>query len=233
MAITLSQVTKIYRSGEVETYALRAVDLKLENGTFNVVLGPSGSGKSTLLNMMSGLDTLTSGALWIDEAEISAMNHKELTRFRRHNLGFVFQQYNLLQTLTVRENVQIGAQIAADPLKPEDILERVGLKDHLNKYPFQLSGGEQQRVSIARALVKQPKILFCDEPTGALDESTAKEVLAILQALNETMKTTVLLITHNPSIAELGDHIIKMNSGEIVEVITQKTKRRAADIHWA
>ena len=233
MAITLSEVTKIYRSGEVETYALRSVDLKLENGTFNVVLGPSGSGKSTLLNMMSGLDTLTSGSLWIDDAEISAMNPKELTRFRRHNLGFVFQQYNLLQTLTVRENVQIGAQIAQDPLKPEAILERVGLKDHLHKYPFQLSGGEQQRVSIARALVKQPKILFCDEPTGALDETTAKEVLAILQALNETMQTTILLITHNPSIAELGDHIIKMNSGEIVEIITQKTKRRAADIHWA
>lgn len=233
MAIILSEVTKIYRSGEVETYALRAVDLKLENGTFNVVLGPSGSGKSTLLNMMSGLDTLTSGSLWIDDAEISAMNPKELTRFRRHNLGFVFQQYNLLQTLTVRENVQIGAQIAQDPLKPEAILEQVGLKGHLNKYPFQLSGGEQQRVSIARALVKQPKILFCDEPTGALDETTAKEVLGILQALNETMQTTVLLITHNPSIAELGDHIIKMNSGEIVEVITQKTKRHASDIHWA
>ncbi|TVP95712.1 MAG: ABC transporter ATP-binding protein [Acholeplasmatales bacterium] len=232
MAIILAKVTKIYRSGEVETYALRDVDLTLENGTFNVVLGPSGSGKSTLLNMMSGLDTLTSGTLTIDDAQISAMNHKELTRFRRHNLGFVFQQYNLLQTLTVRENVQIGAQIATDPLEPEEILKRVGLENHLHKYPFQLSGGEQQRVSIARALVKQPKILFCDEPTGALDEATAKDVLAILQALNETMQTTILLITHNPSIAELGDHIIRMNSGEIVDVLTQKNKRRAADIHW-
>ncbi len=232
MAIELKDVTKWYQSGDVKTTALKHVDLTIKDGAFVVVLGPSGSGKSTLLNVMSGLDTLSEGRITIGDDVISEMSSKQLTLFRRKHLGFVFQQYNLLQTLTVKENVDIGAHIAQTPLSSEDVLERVQLQAHMDKYPFQLSGGEQQRVSIARALVKQPKILFCDEPTGALDETTAKEVLGLLQRLNETYGTTVLLITHNQSIAELADCVVKLNSGEVVDVVDQKDKRRAEDIHW-
>ncbi|MCK5762438.1 MAG: ABC transporter ATP-binding protein, partial [Candidatus Izimaplasma sp.] len=170
MSIKLENVTKTYFTGEVETHAVKNVDLEIMDGEFIVLLGPSGSGKSTMLNIISGLDNPTSGVISIDDEIISNMNSKQLTKFRRDNLGFIFQQYNLLQTLSVKENVEVGREVSKLPFTVEEILEQVGLSPQINKYPFQLSGGEQQRVSIARAVVKNPKIMFCDEPTGALDE---------------------------------------------------------------
>ncbi len=231
VAIELKKVRKTYGTEAVQTVALDDVDLTIDNGKFVVVLGPSGSGKSTLLNVMSGLDHLDEGKITIDDYAIDSMSDKALTQFRREHLGFIFQQYNLLQTLTVKENVEIGARLVEDALDSEKVLDDVGLSDHLNKYPFQLSGGEQQRVSIARALVKRPKILFCDEPTGAVDEETAKSVLEILQNLNKKYETTIVLITHNASIAKLAHSIVKMNSGKIVGVETNKPQE-ARKISW-
>lgn len=230
--IQLKDVTKTYITGEVETKALKNVELTINEGEFVVLLGPSGSGKSTMLNVCSGLDIPTSGTIDIDGDIISSMTAKELTKFRRDNLGFIFQQYNLLESLTVRENVAVGSEVSKDPFLVEDIIEEVGLTPNITKYPYQLSGGEQQRVSIARAVVKKPKIMFCDEPTGALDEENAKEILSVLQELNKTFNTTVVLITHNPSISEIADRIVKLNSGEIVENILNKNKKKAKDISW-
>ena len=232
MSIKLENVTKTYFTGEVETHAVKNVDLEIKDGEFIVLLGPSGSGKSTMLNIISGLDTPTSGKISIDEEIISDMNSKQLTKFRRDNLGFIFQQYNLLQTLSVSENVEVGREVSLLPFTVEEVLEQVDLIPQINKYPFQLSGGEQQRVSIARAVVKNPKIMFCDEPTGALDEVMAKEVLGILQKLNEKYKTSVVLITHNPNIGAMADRIIKLNSGEVVEIIENKNKLKASEISW-
>ena len=232
MGIRLENVTKIYKAGEVETVALKNVSLDIKDGEVIVLLGPSGSGKSTLLNVCSGLDNPTEGLIQIDDDVISDMNAKELTKFRRDNLGFIFQQYNLLQTLSVRENVEVGREVSLDPFTVEEIVEQVGLTANIDKYPYQLSGGEQQRVSIARAVVKKPKIMFCDEPTGALDEDNAKEILGVIQKLNETFGTTTVLITHNPSIGVMADRIIKLNSGEVVDIIENKTKKRASEIVW-
>jgi putative ABC transport system ATP-binding protein len=230
--ITLKNVTKVYQSGEVETVALKDVSLEFEKGEVVAILGPSGSGKSTLLNVCSGLDLPTEGFIQIEEDVISDMNTKQLTRFRRDNLGFIFQQYNLLQTLSVRENVEVGREVSLDPFTAEEVIEQVGLTRNIDKYPYQLSGGEQQRVSIARAVVKKPKVLFCDEPTGALDEETAKDILGVLQKLNKLHNTTVCIITHNTNIALIADRIIKLNSGEVVDVIVNKDKRDAHDIDW-
>lgn len=230
--IKLENVTKTYSTGEVETVALKNVDLVINEGEVVVLLGPSGSGKSTMLNVCSGLDNPTDGVITIDDEVISAMNSKQLTKFRRNNLGFIFQQYNLLQTLSVRENVEVGREVSLDPFTVEEIIEQVGLTPNIDKYPYQLSGGEQQRVSIARAVVKKPKIMFCDEPTGALDEDNAKEILGVLETLNETYKTTVVIITHNPSIGEMADRIIKLNSGEVVDVQVNRNKKQAKDLVW-
>ncbi len=232
MSIKLENVTKIYETGEVKTYAVKDVSLEVKDGEFIVLLGPSGSGKSTMLNVISGLDTPTSGVITIDKDVISSMDSKQLTKFRRDNLGFIFQQYNLLQTLSVKENVEVGREVSLLPFTVEEVLTQVGLLDQADKYPFQLSGGEQQRVSIARAVVKNPKIMFCDEPTGALDEEMAKEILGILQKLNEVYGTSVVLITHNPSIGVMADRIIKLNSGELVEILENKNKLRAKEISW-
>ena len=232
MSIKLENVTKTYFTGEVETHAIKNVDLEIKAGEFVVILGPSGSGKSTMLNIISGLDNPTSGKISIDDEIISDMNSKQLTKFRRDNLGFIFQQYNLLQTLSVKENVEVGREVSLLPFTVDEVWERVELLSQADKYPFQLSGGEQQRVSIARAVVKNPKIMFCDEPTGALDEEMAKEILGILQQLNETYKTSVVLITHNPSIGAMADRIIKLNSGELVEIIQNKNKLKASEISW-
>lgn len=232
MMITLKNVVKTYTTGEIETTALKNVSLELKKGEIIAILGPSGSGKSTLLNVCSGLDSPSSGEIIIDNDVISQMTSKELTKFRRDNLGFIFQQYNLLETLTVLENVEVGREISENPFTAQDVIEQVGLSDCIHKYPNQLSGGEQQRVSIARAVVKKPKILFCDEPTGALDEDTAKEVLGVLQALNTKYKTTICIITHNPSISLIADKIVKINNGEIVQLKKNDYKLNAADIKW-
>jgi putative ABC transport system ATP-binding protein len=232
MSIELKDVKKVYSTGEVETIAIKNISAKIEDGEFICLIGPSGSGKSTLLNVCSGLDTPTSGRILIGEDLISEMTMKELTRFRRENLGFIFQQYHLLNTLSVRENIEVGREISEDPFTVDEVLEQVGLSEHGDKYPYQLSGGEQQRVSIARAIVKNPKIMFCDEPTGSLDEDTAKEVLGVIQNLNETYHTTIVLITHNQNIGGMADRIIKLNSGEIIDIITNKEKKKAKDIAW-
>ncbi|MEG1254218.1 ABC transporter ATP-binding protein [Clostridium sp.] len=233
MTIKMKNVNKIYKSGEVETLALKDINLEIQKGEFIVILGPSGSGKSTMLNVISGLDTPTSGEIIINDEDISNYNEEKLTRFRRKHLGFIFQQYNLLQSLNVEENIEMGAAIGKNPLNSEDIIKAVGLQGMEKKYPYQLSGGEQQRVSIARSICKNPNILFCDEPTGALDEKTGKQVLEIIQNMNEKYKTTTILITHNPSIAHMADRIIKMNSGRIVEEIKVTSKWKARDIQWA
>ena len=232
MGIKLKNVNKIYKTGAIETYALKDVSLEIKDGEFIVILGPSGSGKSTMLNVISGLDTPTSGDITYNESSLSKCKEEELTLFRRKHLGFVFQQYNLFQNLTTRENVDMGANISSDPLNIDEIIEKVGLTDHKDKYPSQLSGGQQQRVSIARSIVKKPEILFCDEPTGALDESSARDVLELLTAMNEDYKTTVVIITHNPGIALMADRVIKMNSGKIKEIISNKEKQKASEIIW-
>lgn len=231
--ITLENVFKTYKTGDVETHALRGISLSINDGEFIVILGPSGSGKSTLLNVISGLDNITSGSIKFNGEEISKYKEDKLTEFRRDNLGFIFQQYNLLQNLTVYENIQMGADLSKNPLDINETLKHVGLESSKDKYPSQLSGGQQQRVSIARSVVKNPSIMFCDEPTGALDEETAKQVLNLLQKLNKELKTTTVIITHNPSIANMADTVIRMNSGKIEEIYKNKEKLTANELKWS
>ncbi|MGA9518350.1 MAG: ABC transporter ATP-binding protein [Trichococcus sp.] len=228
----MTNVTKTYKTGDVETYALKDVNLTIEEGEFVVILGPSGSGKSTLLNVISGLDTVTSGEITFRGETLTNLDEEEMTAFRRKHLGFIFQQYNLLQNLNVYENIQIGSDIGTAPLDIGELLEKVGLEKARNKYPSQLSGGEQQRVSIVRSLAKNPDIIFCDEPTGSLDEENSKKILHLLQNLNEDYNKTVIVITHNLGIAEMADKVIKMNSGQITEVTLNKVKKNAQDISW-
>lgn len=230
--LVLSGVSKVYVNGEVETVALRNVDLTIDEGEFVVVLGPSGSGKSTLLNVISGLDTVSSGRIDFRGECLSDLPEDDLTRFRRDHLGFVFQQYNLLQNLTVRENVQIAADLGGAPLDIEGLLASVGMEGAKDKYPRQLSGGEQQRVSVARSLAKNPDIVFCDEPTGALDEMNSRRVLRALQDLHREHRMTVVVITHNTGISQMADLVIRMNSGAITEVVRNAVKLDAEDVEW-
>lgn len=232
MSIKLINVEKIYKSGEIETVALKNINLEIKGGEFLVILGPSGSGKSTMLNVISGLDTPSSGEIYCDGKKISDYNEDELTKFRRDNLGFIFQQYNLLQNLTVKENIELGSSIGKNPLNIDEVLEAVNMTDQKDKYPYQLSGGQQQRVSIARSVAKNPNIMFCDEPTGALDEETGKQVLEMIQNSNHKFKTTTVVITHNPNIALMADRVIKMNSGKIVEEVMNTEKRKVSEIKW-
>lgn len=231
--LVLRSVWKVYSTGEVETVALRDVDLAIEEGEFVVILGPSGSGKSTLLNVISGLDTVSSGTIMFGDQCLTDMSEDELTAFRRQHLGFIFQQYNLLQNLTVHENIQMAADLGTRPLDIDALLAAVGLAEHRNKYPRQLSGGEQQRVSVARSLAKNPDIIFCDEPTGALDEMNSKRVLRALQDLHHQYGKTVVVITHNTGIAQMAHTVIRMNSGEIVEIVHNDVQVAAEDVEWA
>lgn len=230
--ILLTGVTKTYQSGDIETDALKNIDLEINEGEFAVILGPSGSGKSTLLNVISGLDSVTSGTITFYGQELTGLPESGMTRFRRQYLGFIFQQYNLLQNLTVYENIQIGSDIGTDPLDIDELLLKIGLEETRNKYPSQLSGGEQQRVSVARSLAKNPAVIFCDEPTGSLDETNSKNILKLLQDLNREYKKTIVIITHNSGISEMSDKVIKMNSGKIVDVSINTSKKDALDIHW-
>ena len=233
MLLSAKGLKKIYKSGEVETPALNGINLDIDEGELIVALGPSGSGKTTLLNIFGGLDTATEGQLLWDGKDISKYSQQELTLFRRDNVGFIFQSYNLLPNLTVRENVESGARLSKNPLDINKIINTVGLSDKKDKFPYQLSGGEQQRVSIARAIAKNPKILFCDEPTGALDEKNSKIVLSMLQKINKSTDTTIFMITHNLGIADMAHRVLKMNDGRIVETKMNSSVIDAAEIRWA
>lgn len=225
-------LTRLYQLGEVEIVALRGVDLDLYEGEFVVILGPSGGGKSTLLNILGGLDAPTSGEVVFREHRLTGASEAELTRYRREHVGFVFQFYNLVPSLTALENVALVTEIAERPMGAEEALRMVGLEDRMDHFPAQLSGGEQQRVAIARAIVKRPDVLLCDEPTGALDYSTGKLVLEVLERVNQELGATTVIITHNASIAAMADQVIRISSGEIVEIGHNKNKIRPADLEW-
>jgi putative ABC transport system ATP-binding protein len=226
------ELSKVYDMGEVQVRALRSVDLDLYRGELAVLLGASGSGKSTLLNILGGLDRPTSGTLRYKGTDLSHADDSELTLYRRHFVGFVFQLYNLIPSLTARENVSLVSDIATDPMTPEEALDMVGLSDRLDHFPAQLSGGEQQRVAIARAVAKQPELLLCDEPTGALDAETGKLVLGVLERVNRETNTTTAIITHNVAIAGLGDRVIRMSSGEISDVTVNETRISLDEVEW-
>ena len=230
--VEVKDVKKIYRMGEVEIKALDGVDFHIEKGEFVVIVGQSGAGKTTVLNILGGMDTCTSGTVMVDGREISEFNNRALTSYRRDDIGFVFQFYNLVQNLTALENVELALQICKDHLDAEEVLENVGLKDRKMNFPSQLSGGEQQRVAIARALAKNPKILLCDEPTGALDYHTGKEVLKLLQDTCKKMGMTVIVITHNMAIAPMADRIIRMKNGKIAEITINENPKDVSLIEW-
>lgn len=228
--IELKNVTKKYTTGERDFYALAGVDLEIEAGELVVILGPSGAGKSTLLNFIGGMDSASSGEIIFDGNDISKFSDKELTAYRAENVGFVFQFYNLIPTLTAYENVALMKDIEKNSLDPAEVLESVGLGDHLDQFPAQMSGGEQQRTSIARALCKNPKLLLCDEPTGALDTNTGKEILVLLQKMSKEEKRTVIIVTHNESFAEMADKVIKVKNGKIKDIIHNETPKNAEEM---
>ena len=229
--IEVKEITKFYGTGESRFQVLKGINLKIEDGDFAVILGASGSGKSTLLNVMSGLERPESGAVVYDGNDIAMLFDNKLTVFRRENVGFIFQQYYLLPDMNVLKNVKMGADLAKNR-DYEAVIEAVGLKDKLHKYPGELSGGEQQRVSVARALAKKPKVLFLDEPTGALDEATGRLVLDYIAKLQAEYSFTIIMVTHNLNIAEMAKTVIKMNSGKIFEVYTNETQKTAYEIGW-
>ncbi len=225
-------LTKVYRMGEVEIHALRGVDLALYAGELVVLLGASGSGKSTLLNIMGGLDAATDGELRYLDQDLSRATDRDLTRFRRDHVGFVFQFYNMIPSLTARENVAIVTEIARNPMRPEEALELVGLADRMDHFPSQLSGGEQQRVAIARAVAKRPAVLMCDEPTGALDSKTGVRVLQVIEHINEELGTTTAVITHNEVIGEMADRVIRLKDGRVDEEHRNERRADPADLKW-
>jgi putative ABC transport system ATP-binding protein len=225
-------LTKVYRTGEVEIHALRGVDLDLFAGEFVVLLGPSGSGKSTLMNILGGLDVPSSGSVRYREHDLSSADEEALTRFRREHVGFVFQFYNLIPSLTARENVEVVTEIATHPMLAAEALRLVGLGERLDSFPAQLSGGQQQRVAIARAIAKQPEVLLCDEPTGALDSQTGVQVLEALADVNQRLGTTTVVITHNAGIAAMAHRVIRLSDGRIVSVEVNQERKQAGEISW-
>jgi len=232
VAFRVRNLTKTYRSGEVDVAALRGIDLDILGTEILVLLGPSGSGKSTFLNIIGGLDRPTTGDVIFRDQSLNRMSDRELTLYRREHVGFVFQFYNLVPSLTARENVALVTEIAANPMSPEDALGIVGLSDRLDHFPAQLSGGEQQRVAIARAIAKRPEILLCDEPTGALDSPTGVIVLQAIERINAELGTTSVIITHNVVIAEMGSRVASFANGRIVSVVENACRRPAHDLRW-
>ena len=225
-------ITKVYHMGEVDVHALRGVDIDLFEGEFAVLLGPSGSGKSTLLNIIGGLDVPTSGNVRYRDQDLTSYDDATLTRYRRQSVGFVFQFYNLIPSLTARENVALVTEISRDPMPPEEALELVNLCDRLDHFPSQMSGGEQQRVAIARAIAKRPQVLLCDEPTGALDVHTGVIVLEVIERVNRELGTTTAVITHNAIISEIADRVISLSDGKIHGVRVNGERRKASELVW-
>lgn len=230
--VEFKNVRKVYQSGEVKVEAVRGVDFEINKGELGIIVGPSGAGKTTVLNMLGGMDTCTSGDIFLDGSEISKYNRNQLIQYRREDIGFVFQFYNLVQNLTALENVELASQICKDPLDAEKCLIDVGLGERMHNFPAQLSGGEQQRVAIARALAKNPKLLLCDEPTGALDYSTGKNILKLLQDTCRDNGKTVVIITHNAAFEAIGDRVIRINSGTVTEVRANPNPVPAERVEW-
>ena len=230
--VEFADVSKIYQMGEVEVAAVRDMSFTIERGEFVVIVGPSGAGKTTLLNMLGGMDSATSGTIMLDGARVSSFSRKQLTQYRRHDIGFVFQFYNLVQNLTARENVELASQICRDPLDADEVLAAVGLADRVRNFPGQLSGGEQQRVAIARALAKNPKLLLCDEPTGALDYETGKAILKLLQDTCRDTGRTVVVVTHNSAFTAIADRVIHVREGSVAAVELNEAPLSADVLEW-
>lgn len=230
--IEVNDLRKTYQIGEIEVRALDGTTFKIEKGEFVVIVGASGAGKTTLLNILGGMDTCDSGSILVDNKEIQGLSPKEITEYRRHDIGFVFQFYNLIPNLTALENVELATEICKDTFPPEEILEEVGLGKRMNNFPPQLSGGEQQRVSIARALAKNAKLLLCDEPTGALDFETGRNILGLLQKMNKEKGVTTIIITHNQAIEAMGNRIIKIKNGKIDSMKINDNPRDARELNW-
>lgn len=232
MFLELNQIKKSFGSGENLVQVLKGIDLAVEKGEFCVLLGPSGSGKSTLLNILGGIDRADSGDILIDGERMADMNEKALTLYRRRHLGYIFQMYNLIPNLTVRENIEVGAYLSRRPLDVDELLHLLGLWDHRGKLPNQLSGGQQQRTSIGRAIVKNPNILLCDEPTGALDYKTSKEILKLIETVNQKYGNTVIMVTHNDAIRLMADRVVRLRDGAIRSNETNAVKVPAQDLEW-
>lgn len=230
--LVASGLTKVYRTGDVEIHALRGADFELRQGELIVLLGPSGSGKSTLLNILGGLDTPTDGQIWFREHDLTNSSERERTLFRRQHVGFVFQFYNLIASLTARENVALVTEIADAPMSPDDALTLVGLEDRMDHFPAQLSGGEQQRVAIARAIAKRPDILLCDEPTGALDSQTGILVLEAIERVNREMGTSTAVITHNTVVAGMADRVVRIADGRISSIDVNTERKTPSELVW-
>ena len=232
MFLEIKQIKKSFGQGESRVEVLRGIDLSLERGEFCVLLGPSGSGKSTLLNIIGGIDSADSGEIVIGGEPMSHMREKQLTMYRRKHLGYIFQMYNLIPNLTVRENIEVGSYLSDKPLDVDELLRLLGLWEHRGKVPSQLSGGQQQRTAIGRAVVKNPDILLCDEPTGALDYKTSKEILKLIEQVNKTYGNTIIMVTHNEAIQNMADHTVKLRDGVVRKNIINTNKLSAAELEW-
>lgn len=230
--LTINQITKSFGEGDSKVQVLKGIDLEIEKGEFCVLLGPSGSGKSTLLNIIGGIDQATSGEIRIDGQCMGDMNEKMLTNYRRKHLGYIFQMYNLIPNLTVYENVEVGAYLSDNPLDMDELLETLGLTKHKNKLPNQLSGGQQQRCAIGRAIVKNPDILLCDEPTGALDYNTSKEILRLIETVNQKYGNTIVMVTHNDAIKDMADRVVRLRDGMIRKNYLNENKLTAEELDW-
>lgn len=230
--IEVKNENKIYQMGETQIFANRDINFEIEKGKITVILGPSGAGKSTVLNMLGGMDSPSSGQILIDGVDVAKFNDRQLTLYRRNDVGFIFQFYNLIPNLTTLENVELATSLVKDSLDPKEVLEQVGLSERMSNFPSQLSGGEQQRLAIARALAKNPKLLLCDEPTGALDYTTGKQVLHLLSEASRKFNKTVIIITHNSEIAKMADRVIHINDSKVHEVIDNSQPIKAVDLVW-
>ncbi len=232
MYLELNQIKKSFGSGENKTEVLKGISCGIKKGDICVLLGPSGSGKSTLLNIIGGIENIDSGSIRIGDEQMESMNEKQLAQYRRKHLGYVFQAYNLIPNLTVKENIEVGAYLSQNPLELDGLLKTLGLWEHKDKIPNQLSGGQQQRTAIGRALIKNPDILLCDEPTGALDYQTSKEILQLIEDVNQKFGNTVILVTHNDAIQGMADQVIKLRDGQIRKCIYNEQKQTAAELEW-